>query len=109
MFNDIPPVLLFEGVNLISPINQGYSKIITYLCNNIFVLLFYYQLLAMSKDALSGKRYLLAWAITDGAFDHYPEERRREMIISIAEIYERMLNKPSPTDSDRKTPPKVSK
>lgn len=104
-----PLFLLFLGVNLISPMNQGYSKTITYLCNNIFVLLFYYQLIAMSKDALSGNRYLLAWAITDGAFDHYPEERRREMIISIAEIYERMLNKPSPTDSDRKTPPKVSK
>ena len=60
-------------------------------------------------DTLSEKRYLLAWAITDGALDHYPEERRREMIISITEIYERMLNKPSPTDSDLKTPPKVSK
>ena len=60
-------------------------------------------------DNLSGERYLFAWAITDGALDNYPEERRREMIISITEIYERMLNKPSPTDSDRKMPLKVSK
>ena len=63
----------------------------------------------MSKDTLSGKRYLLALALTDGALDDYPEERRREMIISITEIYERILNKPSPADSDSKTPPKVSK
>ena len=42
-------------------------------------------------DTLSGKRYLLAWAITDGAFDNYPEERRREMIRSITEIYESIL------------------
>ena len=101
--------MLFLGVNLISPMNQGYSKIIIYLCNNIYVSLTYYQCYTMSKDTLSGKRYLLALSITDGALDDYPEERRREMIISIAEIYERMLNKPSPTNSDRKTPPKVSK
>ena len=59
----------------------------------------------MVKDTLSGKRHLLALSITDGAFDDYPEERRREMIISITEIYERMLDKSAPTDSD----PKVSK
>jgi hypothetical protein len=63
----------------------------------------------MSKDALSGKRYLLALALTDGALDDYPEDRRREMIISITEIYERMLKGSPPTDSDLKTPPKVSK
>ena len=54
----------------------------------------------MNKDDLSGKRHLLALALTDGALDDYPEERRREMIISITEIYERILNKPSSTDSD---------
>ena len=89
--------------------SQGYSKIIIYLCYNIYVSLTYYQCYTMNKDTLSGKRHLLALSITDGAFDHYPEERRREMIISITEIYERILNKPSPADSDRKTPPKVSK
>ena len=50
-----------------------------------------------------------ALSITDGAFDEYPEERRREMIISITEIYERMLNEPPSTDSDCKNSPKVSK
>ena len=104
-----PPVFSFLGSNLISLMDQGNSKIITYLCNNIYVLLPYYQYNTMNKDTLSGKRHLLALSITDGAFDHYPEERRREMIISITEIYERMLNKPSPTDSDRKMPLKVSK
>ena len=104
-----PPVFSFLGSNLISLMDQGNSKIITYLCNNIFVLFTNYQCYTMHKDALSGKRHLLALSITDGAFDDYPEERRREMIISITEIYERMLNKPSPTDSDLKTPPKVSK
>ena len=63
----------------------------------------------MVKDTLSGKRHLLALSITDGAFDEYPEERRREMIISITEIYERMLNEPPSTDSDCKNSPKVSK
>ena len=63
----------------------------------------------MIKDTLSGKRHLLALSITEGAFDEYPEERRREMIISITEIYERMLNKPPSTDSDCKNSPKVSK
>ena len=52
---------------------------------------------------------MLALSITDGAFDEYPEERRREMIISITEIYERMLNEPPSTDSDCKNSPKVSK
>ena len=42
-------------------------------------------------NTLSGKRYLFAWAITDGALDNYPEERKREMIISITEVYERMF------------------
>lgn len=89
--------------------NQGYSKIIIYLCNNIYVSLAYYQCYTMSKDTLSGKRYLLALSITDGALDDYPEERRREMICSITEIYERMLKGSPPTDSDCKTHPKVSK
>ena len=109
MFNDIPPVFVVFCVNLISPMNQGYSKIIIYLCDNIYVLLTYYQCYTMIKDTLSGKRYLLALALTDGALDDYPEERRREMICSITEIYERMLNEPPPTDSDCKNSPKVSK
>ena len=109
MFNDTPPVFVVLGVNLISPMNQGCSKIIIYLCNNIYVLWTDCQCYTMSKDTLLGKRYLLALSITDGALDDYPEERRREMICSITEIYERMLNEPPPTDSDCKNSPKVSK
>ena len=47
-------------------------------------------------DTLSEKRYLLAWAITDGALDHYPEERRKEMIRSITKIYENLLQEGDP-------------
>ena len=101
--------MLFLGVNLISPMNQGYSKIIIYLCDNNYVLSADNQYYTMSKDILSGKRHLLALALTDGALDDYPEERRREMICSITEIYEMMLNEPPPTDSDCKNSPKVSK
>ena len=56
----------------------------------------------MDKDILSGKRHLLALSITDGAFDGYPEERRREMIISITEIYERMLKTGNQTPEETK-------
>ena len=108
-FTTHPLFLLFLGVNLISPMSQGYSKIIIYLCNNIYVSLINYQCDTMSKDALSGKRHLLALALIDGALDDYPEERRREIIISITEIYERMLKGSPPTDSDCKNIPKVSK
>ena len=53
-------------------------------------------------DTLSEKRYLLAWAITDGALDLYPEERRREMIRSITEIYENLLQGGDPTPNETK-------
>ena len=56
----------------------------------------------MVKDTLSGKRYLLALSITDGAFDEYPEERRREMILSITEIYERILKAGDQTPEETK-------
>jgi hypothetical protein len=53
-------------------------------------------------DTLSGKRYLFAWAITDGALDNYPEERKREMIISITEIHERILKGGDHTPNETK-------
>ena len=53
-------------------------------------------------NTLSGKRYLFAWAITDGALDNYPEERKREMIISITEIHERILKGGTPTSNETK-------
>ena len=45
----------------------------------------------MDKTNLSGKRYLFAYCITDGAFDDWDEERRTAMIIDITEIKEAML------------------
>ena len=53
-------------------------------------------------DNLSGERYLFAWAITDGALDNYPEERKREMIISITEIHERILKGGDHTPNETK-------
>ena len=46
----------------------------------------------MDKTNLSGKRYLFAYCITDGAFDDWSEERRTAMILDITEIKERMLS-----------------
>ena len=45
-------------------------------------------------DTLSGKRYLFAWAITDGFLDNcdWSEERKVEMILSLTRIKEKMLN-----------------
>ena len=46
----------------------------------------------MDSTLISGKRYLFAYCITDGAFDDWDEERRTAMIIDITEIKERMLS-----------------
>ena len=46
----------------------------------------------MDSTLISGKRYLFAYCITDGAFDGWSEERRTAMIIDITEIKERMLS-----------------
>ena len=63
----------------------------------------------MDKTNLSGKRYLFAYCITDGAFDDWDEERRTAMIIDITEIKEGILKDYQPTESDRKNTKKVSK
>ena len=46
----------------------------------------------MDSNLISDKRYLFASSIVDDALDDWSEERRTEMIISITEIKERMLN-----------------
>lgn len=46
----------------------------------------------MDSNLISGKRFLFALSIIDGALDDWTEERRTEMIISITEIKESMLN-----------------
>ena len=63
----------------------------------------------MDKTNLSGKRYLFAYCIADGAFDDWDEERRTAMIIDITEIKEDLLKEHHPTESDRKNTKKVSK
>ena len=63
----------------------------------------------MDKTNLSGKRYLFAYCITDGAFDDWDEERRTAMIIDITEIKEDLLKEHQPTESDLKNTKKVSK
>ena len=63
----------------------------------------------MDKTNLSGKRYLFAYCITDGAFDDWDEERRTAMILDITEIKEELLNEHQPTDSTRKNTKKSIK
>ena len=63
----------------------------------------------MDSTLISGKRYLFAYCITDGAFDDWDEERRTAMIIDITEIKEDLLKEHQPTESDRKNIKKVSK
>lgn len=63
----------------------------------------------MDETNLSGKRYLFAYCITDGAFDDWDEERRTAMILAITEIKEEMQKDFLRTESDRKTTKKVSK
>ena len=57
----------------------------------------------MDKTNLSGKRYLFAYCITDGAFDDWDEERRTAMILDITEIKESMLNDHHPPKSAERT------
>ena len=45
----------------------------------------------MDSTLISGKRYLFAYCITDGALDDMSEEERTAMIIDITEIKEAML------------------
>ena len=46
----------------------------------------------MDSDLTSGKRHLFALSIVDGALDDWSEEQRTELILTITEIKEEMLN-----------------
>ena len=46
----------------------------------------------MDSNLISGKRHLFALSIVDGALDDMGEERRNEIIMTITEIKESMLN-----------------
>ena len=56
----------------------------------------------MDSTLLSGKRYLFAYCITDGALDDMGEEQRASLLLTITEIKESMLKDYQPTESDRK-------
>ena len=45
----------------------------------------------MDSTLISGKRYLFAYCITDGALDDMSEEQRTALILDITEIKEEML------------------
>ena len=53
----------------------------------------------MDSTLISGKRHLFALSIVDGALGDWSEERRTEMIVSITEIKESMLNDHHPPKS----------
>ena len=63
----------------------------------------------MDSNLISGKRFLFALSIIDGALDDWTEERRTEMIISITEIKEAMLKEYHPPKSAERKHEKVSK
>ena len=46
----------------------------------------------MDSTFISGKRHLSALSIIDGALDDMDEERRNEIIMTITEIKESLLN-----------------
>ena len=46
----------------------------------------------MDNNLTSDKRHLFALSIVDGALDDMDEERRNEIIMTITEIKESMLN-----------------
>ena len=46
----------------------------------------------MDSTLISGKQHLFALSIVDGTLYDWSEERRTEMIVSITEIKESMLN-----------------
>ena len=56
----------------------------------------------MDENLISGKRYLFAYCITDGAFNDWSEERRIAMIIDITKIKEDMLQTRDNTPNETK-------
>ena len=63
----------------------------------------------MDSNLISGKRFLFALSIIDGALDDWTEERRTEMIISITETKEEMMKEYLPPKSAERKHEKVSK
>ena len=57
----------------------------------------------MDNNLTSDKRHLFALSIVDGALDDMDEERRNEIIMTITEIKEEMLNDYHPPKSAERT------
>lgn len=60
----------------------------------------------MDSNLISGKRFLFALSIIDGALDDWAKERRMAMILSITEIKEEMLKEYCPPIATENTPQK---
>ena len=56
----------------------------------------------MDSTLISGKRYLFAYGITDGALDYMSEEERTAMIFYITEIKESILKVGDDTPNETK-------
>ena len=63
----------------------------------------------MDSNLISGKRFLFALSIIDGALDDWAEEIRTAMILSITKIKEEMQKEYHPPIATEKHTPKVSK
>ena len=63
----------------------------------------------MDSNLISGKRFLFALSIIDGALNDWAKERRMAMILSITEIKEDMLKEYHPPKSAERKHEKVSK
>ena len=63
----------------------------------------------MDSNLISGKRFLFALSIIDGALNDWAKERRMAMILSITEIKEEMLKEYHPPIATEKHTTKVSK
>ena len=63
----------------------------------------------MDSNLISGKRFLFALSIIDGALDDWAEEIRTAMILSITKSKEEMQKENHPPIATEKHTPKVSK
>lgn len=60
----------------------------------------------MDSNLISGKRFLFALSIIDGALDDWAKERRMAMILSITEIKEEILKEYHPPKATENIPQK---
>ena len=63
----------------------------------------------MDSNLITGKRFLFALSIIDGALDDWAEEIRTAMILSITKIKEEILKEYHPPKATEKHTSKVSK